>query len=202
MQSLEKFREFLVQHGAIIEDPTNPWEVLRFRTANGISVIYTNKKGKLTFTGESSAAHQAYNNSGSWRAVDRNRQNLKNKKAKLAARDGKKCFFHGEELAFHELTIEHLLNVSHGGTDHESNLCLACEPCNSAVGNWPLTKKMLWRDQKLNKDEAEIVKTTALTIWQLYKERFNSLSVRNLLSRGAPKTELRNIIESIIGERI
>lgn len=202
MQDLDDFTNWLVDRGAIIEAPTNQWEVIRFKAKGATNIIYQKKNGMLTFTGESQTAYRAFKDGKIWRAVDRKRHNLRQKKQKLADRDGQKCFYHGERMEMHLLTIEHLLNISQGGTDHDNNLCLACASCNSTVGNWPLTKKMLWRDQQLNKSEGTIVRDTALTIWALFNERFKSLSLRNLLTGGAPKTELRHIIEKLTGEPI
>lgn len=144
-----KFKTWLTKKGAVILAPTNQWELLRFKTVNGVSVIYTNAAGRVTFTGESETAYTAYTKNKSWKAVDRKRQSLRAHKARLAARDGKKCFFCHANLGFDKLTIEHLLSVSHGGTDNDNNLCLACEPCNTTVGNWPVVKKILYRAKKL-----------------------------------------------------
>jgi hypothetical protein len=142
MASLEKFKTWLSKRGVVILDPTNEWEVVRFKTENGVSVVYTNKHGSLTFTGESEAAHNAWKSGRSWKPVDRKRKALRAKKAKLAARDGKRCFVHDAKMTFDELTIEHLLSFSHGGTDNINNLALVCGPCNDELGNMPLTKKI------------------------------------------------------------
>lgn len=201
MTEINKFKKYVSERGAIILDPTSEWEVLRFRTQNGVSVVYKNKNGRLTYTGESIDAWAAFtSNKFSWRAVDVKRKNLKDKKIKLANRDGKRCFYHGEKMDFDQLTIEHLLNKSHGGNDHESNLCLSCADCNTIVGNWPLTKKMLWRDTKINKTEAQVVSQTAATIFQLFDERFANLNRVKLLSPIAPKIELRHIVNAMGAE--
>ena len=62
MDRVEKFKSWLEKRGAIVVPPTNEWEVVRFKTINGTSVVYTNKHGDLTFTGESAAAHKAWQN--------------------------------------------------------------------------------------------------------------------------------------------
>ena len=142
MVKLEKFKTWLSKRGVIILDPTNEWEVVRFKTDNGVSVVYTNKRGTLTFTGESEQAYNAWKAGRSWKPVDRKRKALRAKKAKIAARDGKKCFVHNAKMTFDELTIEHLLSFSHGGTDNINNLALVCDPCNKELGNLPLTKKI------------------------------------------------------------
>lgn len=137
----KKFITWLNKMGAEVLDPTNQFEVIRFKTQNGVSVIYTGKKG-ITFTGESKEAWHAFDAGRSWKAVDRKRKNLRAKKSRLAARDGKKCFAHGTKRNFDDLTVEHLLNFSHGGNDNESNLVLMCKSANEELGNLPLAKKL------------------------------------------------------------
>lgn len=148
MKNFEKFKTWLGKQGAEVLPPTNEWEVVRFRTTNGVSVIYTKANGRLTFTGESDKAMSRFEKGESWKIIDRKRQALRQQKARLASRDGKECFFcavkHGNLDSY---TVEHLLSFSHGGTDNINNLCLACEPCNTKVGNWPVVKKILYREQ-------------------------------------------------------
>lgn len=138
----EKFKNWLGNHGAVVLDPTNEWEVVRFRTVGGVSVVYTNKRGDLTFTGESSAAYTAFTANKPWKAINRKRQSLKARKARIATRDGKGCFSCLARLSLEELTIEHLLSFAHGGTDNINNLALFCQPCNTAVGNMSVSKKI------------------------------------------------------------
>lgn len=147
MVQLEKFKHYLNERGAVLQDPTNEWELVRFKTTSGVSIIYTNKRGDLTFTGESEKAYRMFKEGKKWKAINRQRQSLRQKKAKLATRDGKRCFAHGEKMNFDALTIEHMLNFSHGGSDNENNLALVCEPCNKELGNQSITKKMetIWR---------------------------------------------------------
>lgn len=149
MKDVEKFKKFLTESGAVVQPPTNQWEVVRFRTVNGTSVVYENKRGQLTFTGESQKAYQFFKDGRRWKAVDRERKSLKALKVSLAQRDGKKCFFHGATLDYDQLTIEHLLEFSKGGSDHPFNLCLACDDCNKAVVGMTITEKMQYRDKML-----------------------------------------------------
>ncbi|MCA9325429.1 HNH endonuclease [Candidatus Saccharibacteria bacterium] len=141
LERQSKFKTWLTKQGAIVLDPTNEYELVRFRTENGVSVVYTGKRG-ITFTGESEEAYERFKDGKSWKTVSRRRKQLRAKKARLAARDGKRCFAHGEKMNFDDLTIEHLLNFSHGGSDHESNLALVCKPCGTQLGNLPITKKI------------------------------------------------------------
>lgn len=43
---LDDFRQYLIDQGAKIEEPTNKYETIRFRCARGVGVVYTNKKGQ------------------------------------------------------------------------------------------------------------------------------------------------------------
>ena len=141
LEKVEKFKTWLVKQGAIVLAPTKQHEVVRFKTGGGISTIYR-KGNEFCFVGE---AHKAYNKflkGEKWRTVRRKRKQLRDIKPKLAARDGKKCFACGEKLPFDKLTIEHLLNFSHGGNDHQSNLALVCKECGELLGNKPITKKI------------------------------------------------------------
>lgn len=140
--NFEKFKTWLEKRGAIVIPPTNEWEVVRFKTVNGVSVVYTNKRGYLTFTGESEKAYNAYKNNKVWKTVDRKRKSLRERKAKLASRDGKKCFACLNPLGFDDLTIEHLLSFSHGGTDNMNNLALLCDEDQKLLGNKPVAVKI------------------------------------------------------------
>lgn len=138
----EKFKTWLEKRGAVVVPPTNEWEVVRFKTVNGVSVVYTNKRGYLTFTGESEKAYNAYKNNKVWKTVDRKRKSLRERKARLASRDGKKCFACLNPLGFDDLTIEHLLSFSHGGTDNMNNLALLCDEDQKLLGNKPVAVKI------------------------------------------------------------
>ena len=156
MKDANKFKSWLTKRGAVVLDPTNQWEVVRFKTVNGVSVIYTKANGRLTFTGESDEAYKAYKANKVWKSVDRKRQNLRAHKARLATRDGKKCFCCNAKLGYDELTIEHLLSFSHGGTDNDNNLCLVCKPCNKLLGNLPVAKKVeLIMQSRANRPDAD-----------------------------------------------
>lgn len=58
---------------------------------------------------------------------------------RLAERDGWECAYCDHPLGWGHPSvlppqIEHRTPRSRGGTDHPTNLCLACEPCNAAKG--------------------------------------------------------------------
>lgn len=145
-----KFISFVESAGVELLDSTNEWEVVRFRTENGVSVVYKNKKGGLTFSGQDGLqAFDAFEKGYDWVPKKVNRSPNKTNKDKLLARDGNTCFYCACE--FNEtspMTLEHLVSISHGGSNNINNLALACEPCNREVGNMPLIEKIKIREQK------------------------------------------------------
>lgn len=64
-----------------------------------------------------------------------NPKQKRNKKQKLSDLYGSQCWWCGEYLLIEDLTIEHLLPKSHGGSDSFENLRLSCFPCNNSRGN-------------------------------------------------------------------
>lgn len=67
----------------------------------------------------------------------------------IRKRDGNCCFYCAYPFtAEFPPTIEHLLPAATGGSDHVSNLVLACEICNKAVGAWDLIRKIKYREYK------------------------------------------------------
>lgn len=138
----DKFTTFLRESGAEILEPTNPYEIVRFRTVNGVSVMYKSKR-RYSFTGEAGEAFEKFEHKNIWR-IRCNSQKLKEKTmADLLLRDGSSCFFCSNP---NELTIEHLLPISDGGNNNMKNLCLACTKCNQAVGNMSIIEKISYRD--------------------------------------------------------
>jgi 5-methylcytosine-specific restriction endonuclease McrA len=48
----------------------------------------------------------------------------------IIARDEGRCHWCGETVSEDEVTIDHVVHVSEGGTNHPKNLVLACRACN------------------------------------------------------------------------
>lgn len=153
MVNFEKFKTWLGAQGAEVLLSTNMYEVVRFKTSNGVSVIYYGKKG-YTFTGESETAYEMFKEHKRWKVVNRKRQQLHGMKARLASRDGRGCFFcksyESMSGGLMLLTVEHILSVMHGGTDNPNNLALACDDCQKILGVKSVTQKIMYRDKVLN----------------------------------------------------
>lgn len=149
---IERFKAWLVERGAEILVPTNPYEVARFRAAGRAGIIYENQKGARTLTGEALGAWAAFkSNDGSWKPERRVKR--KGKTAvivhTLIARDGNVCFYCGAPFsAADPPTREHLVAVIHDGPNHISNSFLSCQVCNTEAGHLSAPEKIRMRDRK------------------------------------------------------
>jgi 5-methylcytosine-specific restriction endonuclease McrA len=141
----DKFKTFLKSSGAEILEPTNPYEVVRFKTANGVSVVYKGKRG-YSFTGDAQDAWDAMQKKNIWTVEPRGIKEKRKTLTALIDRDGHDCFYCGKETDDTNRTIEHLLAVAHGGNNNMNNLALACQDCNVAVGDMSILEKMHYRE--------------------------------------------------------
>ena len=87
--------EFLEHGGAEILPTTNPWEVVRFKTARGTHVVYKNSKGNHTFSDKfADDAFKAWRGKKPWLAPEKvKRRDRSYLKIAIAKRDGDACFF-------------------------------------------------------------------------------------------------------------
>ncbi|PGH55922.1 hypothetical protein CRT60_21980 [Azospirillum palustre] len=65
---------------------------------------------------------------------------------KIVERDGDACFFCGRSLG-DDITIEHLVPITHGGPDHRSNLVLAHHACNQRADHLSVAEKVRLREE-------------------------------------------------------
>ncbi|CAJ4107644.1 HNH endonuclease [Burkholderia pseudomallei] len=142
------FESFLVARGAQILQPTNEWEVLRFKTHKGTHVVYRNAKQEITFTGDSFGAWYAFERGLTWNGALTTKREKKDQPivATLLARDGSACFFCRKEMTPEDRTLEHLVPIAHGGPNHLSNLVLAHRTCNQIAGHLSLMEKIRIRE--------------------------------------------------------
>lgn len=72
----------------------------------------------------------------------------------VIARDGEVCCYCEKELAYDEITMEHIHPESKRGSFNTTNLTVACGPCNNTRGNIPFfeyCKKFNWSQNKIDK---------------------------------------------------
>ncbi|TWA71863.1 HNH endonuclease [Azospirillum baldaniorum] len=145
---LPKFKDFLEARGAEVLAPSNPFELARFTTPQGVGVIYRNGKGQISsWQGGADEAFAAFQTGGSWSVSARKAKGkVRHQINALLARDGDRCFFCGAPLG-DDITVEHLVPAVHGGPNHISNLVLAHAACNQAVGHLSVSEKVRARDR-------------------------------------------------------
>lgn len=141
------FSACIVAAGGELLAPTNPYEVLRFRTKYGVGVVYQNAKGQRTWNVEAKAARAHMEEGRGSLAPVRVTGRRKDAATvnRLKARDGEDCFFCRRALGA-DITVEHLVAVAHGGPNHISNLFLAHDECNRRVGHLSAPEKIAMRD--------------------------------------------------------
>lgn len=141
--NLDKFKTFIQESGATMLLPTNPYEEIRFRSKDGIGIVYSNKKGNINLVGVANLAYEFFVRNKKWKAGRGyycwERPQILDA---IIARDGKNCFYCGKELG-EDMTVEHLLAQTHGGGNSLSNLCLTHADCNQKAGSLSLTEKIL-----------------------------------------------------------
>lgn len=151
----DRFETFLTGRGAQIMQPTNEWEVLRFRTAKCVSIVYRNAKGGVTLTGECDEAWNAFTNGKAWRGTPAAKKRIQGRERKLPfinallKRDGQCCFFCWLPITEDDRTIEHLVALAHGGPNHLSNMVLAHEKCNQEADCRSAMDKIRIREKNL-----------------------------------------------------
>lgn len=146
-----KFRHWAEQRGAEILSNSTQWEVLRFRCEEGYAVAYRKSDNTITMNVVMLNAHNAFRNSDKWNGTPAGRifdgiKSTKGKKGILLKRDGTRCFYCGKHRRPDKLTIEHLVPKTCGGTNHVTNLVLACLKCNNHVGIWSVAEKIQYRE--------------------------------------------------------
>lgn len=133
--------------------PTNPYEVVRVDTAEGVLVAYRNKRGIETWPEGIDRLRSLYleGKDVPLSPSQKKRVRMRHEIETLAERDGLECWFCGYSFLSadsREVTIEHLVSVAHGGPNHLSNLVLACQPCNQEASTLHVAGKVLVRDAK------------------------------------------------------
>jgi len=150
----EAFEAWLAARGAEVLAPTNEWEMLRFRTDRGVSIIYRKANGTLTMTGEAKPAYDGFRSpngaNGGWRGAERSARRSKSSPTcrALRQRDGDACFYCHREVAPEDESVEHLVALTHGGPDHIANMVLAhARPCNAEAGHLSVMEKIRLREK-------------------------------------------------------
>jgi len=151
--NIAKFVTYVREAGAEILPSTNEYELLRFKSKEGIGLVYKNSKGIFNLQGSACTAYDFFFRGRAWKAsknyLDWERPKLLEH---LVERDGDRCFLCGKEM-HGDMTVEHLLAIAHGGNSQLANLCLVHNECNSRAGSLPLTEKIQMFFERKNTNE-------------------------------------------------
>lgn len=152
-KKLKAFKEFLEKAGSEILEPTNEWELIRFKANNEIGIVYQNKFGvPSSFVMQAKTAWEAFTEGKPYSAVTAvNRKRKSVLLRSILKRDGDCCFYCGLIMKSGSETIEHIFSINQGGTNHMSNLALAHEECNKKASSLPVVKKILLREKMRGK---------------------------------------------------
>lgn len=142
----DAFAEWIDAQGWQRAKPTNEWEVIRYRSADGWHIVYRTKKDGITWTGNSHEHYRAFLRAGAKPSTLSTGQRKAIRK-KLLKRDGCSCWYCTEFFTEGDFaTIEHLVPQSEGGGHQMANLVLAHKSCNVKADNAPLARKIELRD--------------------------------------------------------
>lgn len=72
--------------------------------------------------------------------------NQRKKFAEFRKKSKPVCYFCKETIPKKKTTVEHLLPRSRGGTNEESNLAIACAPCNSDKDNMTVQEYEIYKN--------------------------------------------------------
>ena len=143
------FKDWLREHGCEIQEPSNEYELVRFRSTIGVGVIYIGQKGLSCNVPFVTDALTLFLTGSQWEAgkvTPKKRCPSPKRKKELLLRDGDRCFYCGRLLES-DITEEHLVSVSQGGYNHLDNIVLAHFKCNSLAGHMSLIEKIQLRDE-------------------------------------------------------
>jgi hypothetical protein len=148
---VDAFRKFLTARGCEVLEPTNPWEVIRFKANGRTNVVYRNKRGLLTPNGDDvTPAALSFTSSGLWTPSPKASRGGRRKRLRIVeqigSRDGWDCFFCGQPLG-DNITVEEFFSIAHGGVRHVANCALAHKDCNIKAGHLSVVEKVKLRDR-------------------------------------------------------
>jgi len=142
-KKVTSFRAWLTSAGAEVLEPTNEWEMVRFRSGGETSIIYRNAAGGVKYTGAADAAYKAFAGNKPWRALPATQRKRSSPMIRaIRKRDGDLCFFCHEVVSEETESAEHLVSVTHGGPNHISNMFLAHKVCNAKAGHLSAPEKV------------------------------------------------------------
>lgn len=159
---IKSLKARLTASGAEVLQPSNEWEVLRFRSKVGVGVVYQNRAGRMRANEAALKAFSMLDQPGKAllceapvRVVANTSKRRQHQLQAVMERDGSECFYCTTPLVFgapvgdpRHPTREHLVPTNQGGPDNIANIFAACEPCNREAGHMSAPEKIAMRDRK------------------------------------------------------
>ncbi|MGB3290971.1 MAG: HNH endonuclease [Burkholderiaceae bacterium] len=145
------FERFIIDRGGEVLAPTSDWELVRFKTATSTAIIYTKASGAVTFYGGAKGAWDAFLRGASWTAGNKTKRKKGGQAVViqgLIRRDGRECFYCGLDTTDEDASVEHVVPLNAGGTNHIANKVLAHKRCNSEAGHLSVIEKIKLRESK------------------------------------------------------
>lgn len=144
---IEAFKAWLSDQGAVLAEPTNEWELLRYKLAGATHIVWSKKNGALTWSPDAQRHQTAFRAGERIETVKRvggiRRMQLVKE---LLRRDGRDCWLCGKPLG-DDITVEHFLAVARGGTNNPANACLTHQSCNQKMADLPIVAKVRMREE-------------------------------------------------------
>ena len=147
--SLSKFEDYLRSHVCELQPKSNEYELVRFKSAIGVGVIYTGSKGLSCNVPFVSDALNLFFANQPWvagKVEPKKRHPSPKRKKELLDRDGDSCFY-CNNLLKEDITEEHLVSISQHGYNHLDNIVLAHFKCNQLASHKSLVEKIQLRDK-------------------------------------------------------
>lgn len=145
---LPLFQRWAEVRGSVFEKPTNPYELARFTTPEGLGIVYQNGKGRISSwqCGANEAWLEWLNPDSAWRVTPHvNKVTGEKRRVRvdvLLHRDGNTYAYCGWPMADDDVTLEHWISLTHGGSNETSNLMLAHKYCNNLASHMNIREKL------------------------------------------------------------
>lgn len=165
---LPEFKDWLRAHGCEIQELSNEYELVRFKSNIGVGVLYAGQKGLSANVPFVADAISLFIGGLQWKAgkvTATKRSPSPKRKKELLLRDGDRCFYCGEQLKS-DITEEHLVSVSQRGYNRLDNIVLAHFKCNELASHRSLVEKIQLRDEMKWGVEFKTKKDSGLDWWQ------------------------------------
>lgn len=148
----QNFIDYLELMGCEIIPSDNCRESVKFKAGKETCIIYEDHRGKISFNSKyATDIFNAFINNRKFKKNSPSRNNRRRLREAVLKRDGNKCFYTGVEMSPEEMTLEHLVPISKGGSNNLHNLVLCSKQSNARMADKMLIEKIKYREENLFK---------------------------------------------------